>query len=113
MKDTEKIARNLDKLTGDLKSALNDAEKLLKTSSRPIGGALREAGAGFTAELKNAGEEAIALQRETIGKIKGAAHSTDKYVRNHPWSVAGSGVCAGLLAGWLISRGRHGAGSAR
>jgi ElaB/YqjD/DUF883 family membrane-anchored ribosome-binding protein len=111
MRDIEKITRNLDKLAGELKTTLNDAEELLKASGKPIGGALREARAGFVSSLKSARKEAIELQRETIGKVKDAAHSSDKYVRNHPWNVAGAGVCAGLLVGWLISRGNHGAGS--
>lgn len=111
MKDTEKISRDLEKLTGDLKIAIGDAEELLKTAGKSMGGVYREASTGFGASLKKAVTGARELQHGAVGKIRETARTTDKYVRNHAWNVVGAGVFAGLLVGWLISRGNRGVGN--
>lgn len=108
MKGTEVITSKLEKMTRELKTVINEAQHLLKTTVKPEDNAFKVARARFESTLKNAKEEALELEEEMVGKIKDTAHATDKYVRDHAWNVAGAVAGASLLVGLLVARGTHG-----
>jgi ElaB/YqjD/DUF883 family membrane-anchored ribosome-binding protein len=91
-------------MKGELKNVITEAESLLKTTGMPEGEAFKTARAKFEVTLKNAKEEVLGLEHEMVEKVKGAAHATDEYVRDHAWNVAGAGACVGLLVGLLAAR---------
>jgi ElaB/YqjD/DUF883 family membrane-anchored ribosome-binding protein len=104
MKGTDLIADTLEKITRELKTVIKDAENLLKTTEKPEGDAFKVARAKFESTLKNAKEEVLELEQDMVEKIKDAAHTTDKYVKDHAWNMAGVGACVGLLIGLLVAR---------
>jgi ElaB/YqjD/DUF883 family membrane-anchored ribosome-binding protein len=107
MKDTEAIANTLDKVTRELKIAINEAEDILKTAGKTKSGVIHGVRARFESSVRNAKDDVADLQKEAVKKIRDAARSTDGYVRDHAWNVVGAGVCVGLLAGWLVAHGNH------
>ena len=104
MMSNEFSAKTLDKMMGELKSVIKDAENLLKNTEKQEGEAFKAARAKFESTLKNAKTELLDLEENVVGKIKDAAHTTDKYVKDHPWNMIGVGACIGLLVGFLVGR---------
>ena len=104
MTSNELSAKSIDKMMGELKSVIKDAENLLKNTEKQEGEAFKTARAKFEATLKNAKEELLEMEHTVVEKIKDAAHTTDKYVKDHPWNMIGVGACVGLLVGFLVGR---------
>ncbi len=104
MKSSEFNAITLDKMMGEFKSLVKDAEVLLKNTEQQEGEAFKMARTKFESTLKNAKNELIDLEETVVEKIKDAAHTTDKYVKDHPWNMIGVGACVGLLIGFLVAR---------
>lgn len=100
----ELSAKTLDKMMDELKSVIKDAEHLLKNTEKQEGEAFKAARAKFEATLKNAKKEMLDLEENVVEKIKDAAHTTDKYVKDHPWNMIAVGACVGLLVGFLAGR---------
>ena len=95
-----------DKMMGELKSVIKDAEELLKITEHQADEGFKLARAKFEATLKNAKGELMQLEQNVIEKVKDAVHTTDEYVKDHPWNSVGLGACVGLLVGLLIGRNR-------
>lgn len=93
-----------DKMMGELKSVIHAAEELLKNTEQQAGEGFKSARAKFESTLKNAKGELLHLEENVVEKVKDAAHTTDAYVKDHPWNSVGLGACVGLLVGLLIAR---------
>jgi len=93
-----------DKLLNDLQSVIKDAEVLLKNSTIPGSEEFKSAKERFEATLRNAKDEAMRIERLVVDKTKEVAHTTDNYVKDHPWQAVGLSTAVGLVIGLLISR---------
>lgn len=87
---TEKLAR-------DVRVLASDVEELLKATATQTGEKIAEARAHAQAAIANARATAIEQGRH-------AAHATDQYVHQNPWTSIGISAGVGLLIGLLISR---------
>ena len=103
MKGTEAITKTIDKMTRDLKTVIDDAEVLLKTTRETPRIAFKEAKTRFEKTLRHAKDEALELEHEVAGKVRKAAKTTDRYVKDHPWGLAGAGATIGLVVGLLVA----------
>jgi len=92
------------KMMGELKSVIKDAEELLKNTEQQAGEGFKSARAKFEATLNNARGELLHLEQDVVEKARDAARTTDEYVKGHPWQSVGLGACVGLIAGLLIGR---------
>lgn len=104
MISSELSLKTLDKMMGELRSVIKDAENLLKNTEEQGGEAFKSARAKFESTLKNAKKEIQEMDQNVVEKFKDAAHTTDKYVKDHPWNMIGVGACVGLLVGFLVGR---------
>jgi len=104
MKTNEMITKSFDRLMGQMKSVINDAEKLLRTSEKPEADAFKKACATFEETLDTAKAELHDMEESVVEKVRDAALNTDKYVHEHPWNTVVTGAFVGLLAGLLITR---------
>jgi len=95
---------NKDKLLADLKVVLNDAEGMLKTAAASTGEKATELREKASASLKAASEKIVDLQAVALAKGKAAAHATDDFVHERPWTAIGVAAGAGFLLGLLINR---------
>lgn len=91
-----------DKLVGDLKNLVADAEELLKATASQAGEKVTEARQKIEQSLIE-GKKALADAEKTLRqKSKEAADLADDYVRDNPWSAVGIAAGVGLVLGLLI-----------
>ncbi len=89
-----------ERLMGNLKLAMRDAEALLKGA----GGTVSRTGN----EIRNRLGNALQLAKTTYGRVQdqtaGAAKATDQVIHKHTYKTLGLALCAGLCIGALIAR---------
>ena len=91
-----------DKLTGDLRNLVADAEELLKATASQAGDKIAVARQKIEQSLVE-GKKALADAEKTlVNKSKEAAEIADDYVRENPWSAVGIAAGVGLVLGLLI-----------
>lgn len=93
-----------DKLMGDLKLVIADAEELLRVTADQASGAAAEVRGRIQGRLQQAKAELAHLQEVAIAKAKAAGHATDEFVHENPWKSIGIGAGVGLVIGLLIGR---------
>lgn len=93
-----------DKVAGDMKSVISDAEELLRNTQQQAGESFLAAKAKFEATLSSAKTELIRMEEEMVARTKEAALATDQYVKEHPWQSVGLAACMGMVVGLLIAR---------
>ncbi|HZM34159.1 MAG TPA: DUF883 family protein [Burkholderiales bacterium] len=77
----------------ELRTALADAEELLRVTAGEAGPKIQEA--------RRRAEESLRGVRE---QMEGAGRDLDAKVRENPWAAVGVAVGIGLIAGILLSR---------
>jgi ElaB/YqjD/DUF883 family membrane-anchored ribosome-binding protein len=82
----------------DLRAIARDAEALLRATEGEAGERI--------AKIRARAEESLAGAKERLRdiganaeKVRSAAHSTDKYVRDNPWAAVAIAVGIGFLIG--------------
>ena len=95
-------ASSKERLAGDLKNLVADAEELLKATASQAGDKIGVARQKIEQSLIE-GKKALADAEKTIvEKSKEAAEIADDYVRENPWSAIGIAAGVGLVLGLLI-----------
>ena len=95
-------ASNRERLVGDLKNLVADAEELLKATASQAGDKIGLARQKIEQSLIE-GKKALAdAERTIVEKSKEAADIADDYVRENPWSAIGIAAGVGLVLGLLI-----------
>ena len=93
---------NKDKLVGDLKALVADAEELLKATASQAGERVAEARQKIEQSLIE-GKKALADAEKTlVKKSQECAEIADDYVRENPWSAVGLAAGVGLVLGLLL-----------
>ncbi|MGH7809472.1 MAG: DUF883 family protein [Candidatus Binatia bacterium] len=91
-----------DKLVGDLRNLVADAEELLKATASQAGDKIGVARQKIEQSLIE-GKKALADAEKTlVKKSQEAAELADDYVRDNPWSAVGIAAGVGLVLGLLI-----------
>jgi len=88
------------RLTGDLKVVMRDAEDLLKATAGQAGEKVAEVRSRMSSALESAKATCHNLQEKTVE----AAKATDKVIRDHPYESIGVAFGVGLLIGVLVTR---------
>jgi len=95
-------ASSKERLVGDLKNLVADAEELLKATASQAGEKIGVARQKIEQSLIE-GKKALADAEKTlVKKSKEAADVADDYVRENPWSAVGIAAGFGLILGLLI-----------
>jgi len=89
-----------EKLTGDLKAVVRDAEELMKATAGQAGEKVAELRTRLAAALESAKVTCHRLEEKTIA----AAKATDRTIREHPYESIGIAFGVGLLVGVLVGR---------
>ena len=91
-----------DKLVGDLRTLVGDAEELLKATASQAGDKIVIARQKIEQSLVE-GKKALAdAEKNLVQKSKECAEIADDYVRENPWSAVGIAASIGLVIGLLI-----------
>jgi len=88
------------RLAGDLKEVVSDAEDLLKATAGEAGEKVKE----VRSRLARALESAKATYERVQDKTVQAAKATDHAIREHPYESIGIAFGVGLLIGVLVGR---------
>lgn len=100
--ELEKVTK--EKLMGDLRVVVADAEELLKATANQTGERIVAARAKAEESLKAAKIRLAEAQAVVVEKTKVAAKAADDYVRANPWKAVGISTAVGFVLGLLISR---------
>lgn len=92
------------KLMGDLKLVMSDAEALLAATADDASVGIAELRARVQATLSQAKDGLIDAQAAVMDKAKAAAKATDGYVHDNPWKSVSVAAGVGLLLGIVIGR---------
>lgn len=93
-----------DKLMGDLRLVIADAEELLRMTADQAGESAADIRSRVQARMNQAKTDLIHLQEAAVAKAKAAGHATDEFVHENPWKSIGIAAGVGLLMGLLVSR---------
>jgi len=91
-----------EKLVGDLKSLIGDAEELLKASANQAGEKFSVARQKIEQSLVEGKKSLADAEKLLVKKGKEAADVADDYVRENPWGAVGIAASVGLVIGLLI-----------
>ena len=95
-------ASSKERLVGDLKNLVADAEELLKATASQAGDKIGVARQKIEQSLIE-GKKALAdAEKSLVAKSKEAAEIADDYVRENPCSAVGIAAGIGLVLGLLI-----------
>jgi ElaB/YqjD/DUF883 family membrane-anchored ribosome-binding protein len=93
-----------EKLVGDLKTLIGDAEELLKASASQAGEKFSVARQKIEQSLVEGKKSLADAEKLLVKKGKEAADIADDYVRENPWGAVGVAAAIGLVLGLLIRR---------
>jgi ElaB/YqjD/DUF883 family membrane-anchored ribosome-binding protein len=93
-----------EKLVGDLKTLISDAEELLKASASQAGEKISVARQKIEQSLVEGKKSLADAEKLVIKKGKEAVDVADDYVRENPWGAVGIAAAAGLVLGLLFRR---------
>ena len=93
-----------ERLLGDLKNAIGEAEQWLRNAASSNAEGAEEAKSQFKETLRSAKTNLLTLDDTALAKGKLAAQCADTYVHDNPWRSVVIGAVVGLLAGVIISR---------
>ena len=89
-----------ERLTGDLKSVVRDAEDLMKATAGQAGEKVSEVRSRLAAAVESAKATCHRLEEKAVA----AAKATDHVIREHPYESIGVAFGLGLLVGVLVTR---------
>lgn len=95
---------NYERLVGDLKTVIVDAEDLMKAAASATGEKAVELREKAAVALRRAREGVLDLQDTAIQQGKRVARATDDFVHDHPWKAVGIAAGVGFLIGLLVNR---------
>ncbi|MTW12538.1 DUF883 family protein [Pseudoduganella eburnea] len=93
-----------EKLMGDLKQAVQEAETWLRNAAAANSDDLGMVKAKFEDTLRTAKRDLLKLEDSMIARGKMAAQATDHYVHDNPWKSVATGAAIGVIVGLLIAR---------
>ncbi|WP_018078659.1 DUF883 family protein [Thiobacillus denitrificans] len=100
--DSEDVAK--EQLIADFKTAMSDAEALIKATANQGGEALATVRAKAEESLAAAKARMADAEAALLVRAKAAAKATDVYVHENPWKSIGISAGLGLLIGFLMGR---------
>jgi len=93
-----------DKLMGDLRAVLEDAESLLTATAGQAGERIQKARERAQETVRVARERLADTQDDVVRRAREAAKETDSYVRDNPWQAVGIAAGVAFIIGVLVSR---------
>lgn len=93
-----------DDLLQELKSSLDQAEKLLSEAADATGDKAADLRARALQALDQGRDVLTETQANLVEQGRKVVHDTDEYVQTNPWKAVGIAGVTGLLLGALLSR---------
>jgi len=93
-----------DKLIADMRIVLADTEQLLKAVAGQSGEKLAALQPRIEESIRSAKVRLAEFEQTAREQVLAAAETTDAYVHENPWKVAGLSALLGVAVGLLIGR---------
>jgi ElaB/YqjD/DUF883 family membrane-anchored ribosome-binding protein len=93
-----------ERLVGDLKTLINDAEELLRATATQAGDKISVARQRIEQSLIEGKQSLADAEKVLLERSKEAVDIADDYVRENPWSAIGIAAGIGLVLGLLLRR---------
>jgi len=93
-----------DKLAGDFRAVVQDAENILKATAGELGDTLGAKTKEARERLSSSLENAKATCRQLEGKARAGVRATENVIRDHPVESVGVAFGVGIILGILLGR---------
>lgn len=93
-----------ERLVADVNTVLADAEDLLRQAGQATGEEAKELRSRAQAAIRRAKDSVIDFEHRAVAQTKAAAHATDTWVHQHPWSAMGIAAGLAFLVGLAVNR---------
>ncbi|MBU3738032.1 MAG: DUF883 domain-containing protein [Rhodoferax sp.] len=93
-----------DKLMGDLKVVIADAEELLRMTTSQAGEGADDLRSRVQSRIGQMKNDLAHMQTAALARAKAMGQATDEFVHTNPWMSVGAAAGVGVLIGWLASR---------
>lgn len=104
MHSMERVEAARDRLAGELRALVSDAEEMLKAASRQGNEQLSAVRERLERSVSTAKDELADFEEAVIERARSTARETNEYVHEHPWNAVGIAAAVGVLLGVLLSR---------
>jgi len=94
-----------DKVIADLRMLAADMEELLKATAGQTGQQVAQVRARAEESLTAVKARVAGLQQVALAKTRVVGQATDDYVHANPWQMMAIGAAAGLVLGFVLTRG--------
>jgi len=99
-----RVASRSNKLAGDLRAVLEDAEALLTATAGQVGDKVQRVRDRAQESVKAARRRLLEVEEELTERAKAAAKETDRYVHESPWQAVGIAAGVGFILGLMAGR---------
>ena len=93
-----------ERFTADVNAVLVDAEELLRQAAQATGEEAKELRGRAQAAIGRAKDSLNQLEQRAVAQTKAAAHATDNWVHEHPWTALGIAAGLAFLVGLAVNR---------
>lgn len=93
-----------EKLVEELQELLTDVDKLFRQAAAAGGEEAQHLRQRAEGVLAQAADRFAAMEKDLLRRGREAAHATDDWVHENPWTSIGIGAGIGVLVGMLIAR---------
>jgi ElaB/YqjD/DUF883 family membrane-anchored ribosome-binding protein len=93
-----------ERLAADVNAVLVDAEELLKQAAHATGEEAKALRNRAQDAIGRARDSLVHLEQRAVAQTKAAAHATDNWVHDHPWTAVGIAAGVGFLVGLVVNR---------
>lgn len=93
-----------ERLVGDFKKVIRDAEALLRATADQTGDAIDAVRMRAEESLRDARNRLDEVEGDFLNRTKAAAKATDELVHERPWQAVGLAAAVGFLLGMLTGR---------
>jgi ElaB/YqjD/DUF883 family membrane-anchored ribosome-binding protein len=98
----ERVTR--ERLMADVNVVLQDAEELLRQAGQATGEEAKELRGRAQAAIRRAKDSMIEFEQRAVAQTKAAAHATDDWIHDHPWTALGIAAGVAFLVGLAVNR---------
>jgi len=93
-----------ERLASDVNAVLVDAEDLLRQAAQATGEEAKVLRGRAQDAIGRAKDSLVHIEQRAVDQTKAAAHATDNWVHDHPWTAVGIAAGLAFLVGLAVNR---------
>jgi len=93
-----------ERFTSDVNAVLVDAEELLRQAAQATGEEAKALRGRAQEAIGRAKDSLVQIEQKAVAQTKAAAHATDNWVKDHPWTAVGIAAGLAFLVGLAVNR---------